>query len=134
MQQLNRLPIKKKSLLCLALGIVCLALWINSAPAAEGAKPCADDTAKFCKDVKPGGGGLSKCLKEHENELSPECKASITESRKKAKEGREDCTVDIGKFCKNVQQGKGRIMKCLKEHQAELSPECKQGMSKTKKQ
>jgi hypothetical protein len=73
------LAVKKHSLFCLVLGILCLALWIGNALAAEGGRPCADDVAKFCKDVKPGGAGLSKCLKEHESELSPECKASITE-------------------------------------------------------
>ena len=35
------------------------------------------------------------------------------------------CKGDIEKFCKDVQQGGGRIVGCLKSHEAKLSPECK---------
>jgi hypothetical protein len=45
---------------------------------------CADDIAKFCKDVKPGGGRIVKCLKQNEKELSAECREKLTQARKKA--------------------------------------------------
>ena len=35
------------------------------------------------------------------------------------------CKEDIKKFCADVKPGEGRIAKCLKEHKAELSTECK---------
>jgi gas vesicle protein len=38
---------------------------------------CADDIKKFCKDIKPGGGQITKCLKEHEHDLSAGCKAKL---------------------------------------------------------
>jgi hypothetical protein len=41
---------------------------------AEKGGPCAADSAKFCKDVKPGEGRVAACLKEHEAELSQACK------------------------------------------------------------
>ncbi|MBU2573744.1 MAG: cysteine rich repeat-containing protein [Elusimicrobia bacterium] len=41
--------------------------------AGPGGGPCAEDTAKFCKDVKPGEGRITACLKEHEKELSQAC-------------------------------------------------------------
>jgi hypothetical protein len=133
MQRVNRLAFRSNTLFLVALGIFCLAFWMGNAQAAEGTGPCASDIAKFCKDVKPGGGGQSKCLKENENELSPACKTFVTEGRKKAKEGREACKADIEKFCKDVKQGGGKIMKCLKDNEAKLSSECKQTLPKAKK-
>src|SRR4051794_22236626 len=39
-------------------------------------KFCRNDVAKFCGDVKKGGGRISKCLTEHASELSKKCKKS----------------------------------------------------------
>ena len=43
------------------------------ASAEKGKGPCAEDAAKFCKDIKPGEGRIMACLKEHEKELSKAC-------------------------------------------------------------
>lgn len=113
----------------LLVGIVALALCLSGPAAAQTKNPCADDTAKFCKDVKPGGGRLAKCMKEHEKDLSPQCKESIDEARGKAKEAHEACTDDIQKLCKDVKPGGGRIVKCLKENEKQLSPECREKLA-----
>ncbi|MGZ3789601.1 MAG: cysteine rich repeat-containing protein [Bacteriovorax sp.] len=34
------------------------------------------------------------------------------------------CAEDLKKFCAGVKRGEGRMMKCLKEHEKELSPAC----------
>jgi hypothetical protein len=39
------------------------------------------------------------------------------------------CRADFGKFCKSVQPGGGRIVECLKQHEAELAPACKQTLA-----
>src|SRR5438552_13311 len=39
------------------------------------------------------------------------------------------CKADHEKFCKDVKPGDGRIIACMKEHAAELSPECKAKMA-----
>jgi gas vesicle protein len=36
------------------------------------------------------------------------------------------CKDDVQKFCKDVKPGAGRIIKCLKEHDSELSSACKE--------
>ena len=38
------------------------------------------------------------------------------------------CAADAKKFCGDVQPGQGRIAKCMKAHEAELSPACREGM------
>lgn len=37
---------------------------------------------------------------------------------------REACEADYKKFCSGVEQGGGRIIKCLSDHMSELTPEC----------
>ncbi len=40
----------------------------------EAKQACGQDIAKFCPDVKPGGGRLIKCLSPNFNELAPACR------------------------------------------------------------
>ena len=42
------------------------------------------------------------------------------------------CADDAAKLCKDVQAGGGRVATCLREHQNELSPACKENMAKAK--
>ncbi len=97
-----------------------------------GNGPCAEDMAKYCKDVQPGGGRILECMKEHENDLSPACKQHIADMKERTKESRQACHDDVMKFCKDVPAGGGGIMKCLKEHENDLSPECKTHMESRK--
>ena len=116
--------------------LVVTLLSIGVAAAAESPSvksACADDVAKYCKDVKPGGGRLARCLKENENQLSPVCRSSAEESKKKVKEAKQACDADVQKFCKDVKPGQGRLVKCLGEHEKELSAECRAKMTEPKK-
>ena len=38
------------------------------------------------------------------------------------------CKPDIARFCSQVPPGEGRIKACMKEHLAELSEPCKEGL------
>ena len=121
-----------------ALMIAVATLWMSAAAvhvaAAQGQSPCADDMQKFCQDVQPGAGRIARCLKEHENDLSLVCKQQIAEVKKKVHEFREACEDDFLRLCSGVKPGGGRIIKCLKEHESELSPECKTKMDTQKGQ
>jgi hypothetical protein len=68
---------------------------------------CAEDTAKFCKDVKPGEGRIAACLKEHEKELSQVCRDRKTlsaEKRAKRRGGKEGGTC-MGAYGKGFTRG-----------------------------
>jgi hypothetical protein len=107
------------AILVLGISQVCQA----QAPSKEN--PCAPDIAKLCKDIKPGQGNVAKCLKEREKDLSPACKTFIGGMHKGMGDFKKGCQADVSKFCKNVKQGDGRLVQCLREHQAELSSTCK---------
>lgn len=46
--------------------------------------------------------------------------------------GDRPCLEDAKKLCPNANGNKKEIMKCLKEHQSELSPECQERAGKAK--
>lgn len=121
-----------------ALMIIVAVLWMSTAAgrvvAAQGQGPCVDDVQKFCKDVQPGAGRIARCLTEHEADLSHACKRQMAEVKKRVHEFREACEDDVLSLCAGVKPGGGRIIKCLKEHESELSPECKTKMETQKGQ
>ena len=47
-------------------------------------------------------------------------------------EDAKPCAGDIAKFCSGVRQGGGRIAKCLKQNEAQLSPACKMQLAEVK--
>jgi hypothetical protein len=113
--------------LAILAGVCCLS-FAAVASAEQAEKSCADDAAKLCNGVEKGEGRVAKCLKEHKDELSPGCKKNIHEMKEKTKEMKEACKDDAKKLCKDAKPGGGRIMQCLKQHESDLSPECKEEM------
>ena len=104
---------------------------VSAAQAEEKERPgaCRADLQKLCKGVQPGGGRIAACLKQHESELSPGCRERMTEAREQGKEFAQACKADTETLCKGVQQGQGRIMRCLVEHKDKLSGECRAKIS-----
>ena len=110
-------------------GMLCLSI-ATITSAEEAARPCRDDATKICKGVKKGEGRIMKCLKKHENEVSPACKENIAKAKEAIKEAKESCEGDAKKICTDVKPGGGRIVECLKQHEGELSSACKAEMGK----
>ncbi len=83
MRRVKGTTVLKRMTMVLAAAVlsVGVAAAADAPPAAKN--PCADDVAKYCKDVKPGEGRIVRCLKEHDTELSTECRAKMTGSKKK---------------------------------------------------
>lgn len=58
-------------------------------------------------------------------EQSPEQAAGGKENLKRMKSA---CETDASRFCKGVIPGGGRIIKCLREHEPELAPNCREAI------
>ena len=86
----------------------------------EFAEACKADAETLCKGVKPGQGRIMRCLSEHKDKLSGDCREKMSEAQE-----HHPCMKDMQRFCKDVQPGGGRMADCMKKHEAELSPECK---------
>ncbi len=87
--------------------------------------PCQEDIRTFCKEVVPGSGRVDSCLKEHQDEISQECREARLGIKEKVRGAVDACAGDVMKFCKGVALGDARIARCMKEHEAELSPACR---------
>ena len=116
----------------LFLVVLCAGAW-SRAYAEEQKLACAEEIAQYCKGVKPGGGRLLVCLKEHEKDLTPSCREKVAGIEKRLEEAKQICSKDTEKFCKGIQPGEGRIAKCLNEHIEEISSACREKVSGLKK-
>lgn len=104
--------------LALTLGLA-LGAWAPAARA-QGAgvgQPCHADAGKLCPGVQPGGGRVLACLKQHEGELSGDCRAALPRL--------SQCAALVQQRCG---QGGARDMRsCLKAHRDELGAVCQGG-------
>jgi Cysteine rich repeat len=58
---------------------------------------------------------------------------AITAAQADDREIRGACRADMKKNCRDVQPGGGRLAMCLKQHESELSPACKEKIAEAKK-
>jgi hypothetical protein len=117
-----------KHLFCVVCAMVLLALGsIGSAADMSGDAACKTDAETLCAG-KTYGKGLVKCMQENKAKLSQGCKDKMAEKKAEVKgkmqAGKEACAGDIAKFCKDA-KGPRPVITCLKAHEAELSPTCK---------
>ncbi|MFZ1038061.1 MAG: cysteine rich repeat-containing protein [Smithella sp.] len=117
-------------LMLIVAAIFCLISSLVFSQEREEKGACKADAEKFCKDVEPVHGNMAQCMKQHEAELSPACKERIAAANEKVKECEKECKPDVEKICKDIKPGQGRIVRCLKQHQAELSAGCSQCFKK----
>ena len=113
------------------LGTLVVSLLAVAAPArAQAAHGCKGDVEKFCKGIPEGGGRIAACLKSHQADLSPSCKEEVAAAKGRMKGFAEACKPDAERFCKGIPAGQGRVLSCLKSHEADLAPACKAEMNK----
>jgi hypothetical protein len=85
---------------------------------------CGADISQVCAGVKPGGGRITACVREHFTELSAPCRnalifgATITKA----------CTADYRQKCPGIERGGGRIQACMKDHFTELGELCQDAL------
>ena len=56
---------------------------------------------------------------------------SVTAAQAEDNERPSACRTDIAKLCKGIYPGGGRIAMCLKQHESELSPGCRESIAAT---
>ncbi len=100
---------------------------------------CRADYESMCASVPPGGRASLQCLQEHIASLSPACQSAVgavspqpgrptsSATRQPARPA-EACRADYREFCPGFRPGGGRVMMCLREHAAELSPQCQEAL------
>jgi hypothetical protein len=104
--------------------------WTASNSYADIDQPCTYDIEQFCNDVPPVHGGIPKCLKKHEKELSPACKKRITKVAENMKKAHKVCADYIDIYCGTAHPGGRGIVNCLEEHSDQLSPACSQELGR----
>jgi hypothetical protein len=116
--------IQSKNVRFIGMGMMFMALLgVGTSAFAYTPGACYQDGEKLCPGLS--GKALTPCLKQHEAELSMDCKVNLAEAREKVRDVKDACQPDIEKYCAGVKQGGGRIRKCLKAHEADLSSGCK---------
>jgi hypothetical protein len=85
---------------------------------------CHVDAAKLCPGLPTGDGRLLRCLAEHHEQLSQVCSRQTDAIRGAVDDLDKACKSDVETVCKGVQPGHGRLLGCLRDHSAQLSPAC----------
>jgi hypothetical protein len=88
---------------------------------------CAADIRSQCAGVRPGGGRIKTCVKEHIKDLSDKCQARLAEFAA----ARQACTADVKKSCADVKPGRGRVAACIRPLIANVSDTCKEALAGT---
>lgn len=133
---MSRAPRPSVSLLVSLLAIAAWALPLAAAgqdpPAAEpdpGRGACHADIQRFCADAM---GRRGSCLREHWDELAPACRErmeSRSAQRSQKRAGvRAACGEDLERLCPDLEPGKGSPGRCLRQHESELSPACREAL------
>lgn len=57
---------------------------------------------------------------------------SVSTAHAEERNNPQACRADVQKLCKGVQSGRGRIVKCLNQHESELSAACRENIAAAK--
>ena len=101
-------------------------------------KGCDEDAAQYCPDLPLNSQKSFMCMMAYEHKLADECKLGIAEAALAIRMSAaainysvRSCEADADKFCLDLQPGEGRIVHCIKEHEAEVSETCLTALKET---
>lgn len=89
------------------------------------AQACRADADRLCGGLQ--GGELRACMKEHRDEVSPECSAAVKKGDKRRPRhaaARKACGEDIQQYCGDVERGDRKA--CVQRHLGDFSPSCRE--------
>jgi hypothetical protein len=79
---------------------------------------CGPDYRRVCSYAVPGDGRATRCLLDHETQLSPLCLKAV-----KTAYAIEACMPDYQRYCQGVPRGP-QVMQCLSQRMDVLRPAC----------
>jgi len=99
---------------------------------------CDADAAILCPGLPLNSRNSFMCLMAYEDNLSLSCELGIAEAAMTLEQGLmaidysiKACEADADKFCLDVEPGEGRIVKCLKQNEANLANQCVTALKET---
>jgi len=99
---------------------------------------CDADAAILCPGLPLNSRNSFMCLMAYEDNLSFSCELGIAEAAMTLEQGLmaidysiKSCEADADKFCLDVEPGEGRIVKCLKQNEANLANQCVTALKET---
>jgi Cysteine rich repeat len=128
---MERIPMRQLAIRGVLVSAAVLLLSAGSAsaqPAAGPHGPCKGDVERLCSGVEQGHGAVARCLQSKRDQLSPACRARLEamENRfqKHAERLQEACAGDVDRLCTDAEPGAGGRVRCLRDHESDLSAEC----------
>ncbi|MBK0399344.1 hypothetical protein H0I76_09095 [Limibaculum sp. M0105] len=96
---------------------------------------CSTDITTHCAGVAPGGGRLLGCLAQNEAALSPRCGSALAIAPRPLEALSNSfaiveraCGDEIALACGAVEPGDGRVMACVDEKAAGMTPGCREAL------
>jgi len=114
---------------------------VSNAAAADNlvetvAKGCEKELTSYCSNVTPGEGRILACLYAHSDKLSGKCEYALYDAAVQLERFvaalsylANECDEDLDTFCKGVEMGEGRLLKCLDENSEKISARCTQALN-----
>jgi hypothetical protein len=99
---------------------------------------CGEDVKQFWPGIGKNSKKVFMCLGAYETHLTPQCRQGILEASLAIRTSAaaieysiSACEADADKHCLEVQPGEGRLLRCLKANQAEVSNQCVTALKET---
>jgi hypothetical protein len=99
---------------------------------------CDEDVKQHCPGLGNNSQRVFMCLGAYEAYLTPQCKQGILEASLSIKTSAaaidysiSACEADADKHCLEVQPGEGRLLRCLKANQTDVSSQCVTALKET---
>src|SRR5262245_3687489 len=94
------------------LALVVFALVRPYAAPAASMLSCEADRKKLCSNIEYGGGRVMACLKEHEKDLSSECREQLTLIEESG-HAKPECRADAQKLCRPAIGDPAKMKACM---------------------
>jgi len=96
---------------------------------------CRDELKTYCSEVTPGGGRVLACLYAHGDKLSGSCEYALYDAAAQLERAvaalsyvANECREDLGRFCRGVRAGEGRLLACIEKNDRDVSERCKRAI------